>query len=36
MNLPDSIIAATAYFLNMPLMTAGKTFNKVNEIDVLF
>ena len=34
LKLPDAIIAATAQFLNIPLVTADKSFNKINEIIV--
>ena len=34
-KLPDSIIAATCYYLDIPLITADSGFNKIEEIDVL-
>jgi len=35
LKLPDSIIAATAQYLSLPLLTADKDFKRINEIDVL-
>ena len=32
LKLPDSIIAATAAYLKLPLMTADAHFSKINEI----
>lgn len=32
---PDAIIAATALFLDMPLITADKVFSKVNDLDLI-
>lgn len=34
-KLPDAIIAASAYYMNLPLMTADKDLNKINEINIL-
>lgn len=34
MKLPDSIIAATATYLNCPLVTADHGFSKVKELDL--
>lgn len=34
-KLPDAIIAATALYLNIPLLTADKGFKKVSEINLL-
>ena len=34
-RLPDAIIAATASYLGIPLLTFDKGFSKVSEIDVL-
>ena len=34
-KLPDSIIAATALYLDMPLVTADTGFNKVGELDLV-
>jgi len=31
--MPDAIIAATARYLNIPLLTADKAFSQINEID---
>ncbi|HBH24195.1 MAG TPA: VapC toxin family PIN domain ribonuclease [Cytophagales bacterium] len=33
--MPDSIVAATAYFMNLPLLTADKQFERLEEIDVV-
>jgi predicted nucleic acid-binding protein len=35
LKLPDSIIASTSYFLNIPLFTADKQFERVNVIDLI-
>ena len=35
LKLPDAIIAATAFYLNLPLITADKTFGKIEEVDVI-
>jgi predicted nucleic acid-binding protein len=35
MKLPDAIVASTAYLLGLPLVTADKGFNRVDEL-VLF
>ncbi|RAI94935.1 type II toxin-antitoxin system VapC family toxin [Algoriphagus yeomjeoni] len=34
-KLPDAIIAATAFYLNIPLMTADKRLSKVKELNIL-
>ena len=34
-KLPDAIIAATAYYLNLPLFTADKNFSKLSELSIL-
>lgn len=34
-KLPDSIITATALYLDMPLVTADTGFNKVGELDLV-
>ena len=34
-KLPDAIIAATAYYLNCPLMTSDKEITKLTEINIL-
>jgi predicted nucleic acid-binding protein len=31
-KLPDSIVAATAIFLNIPLISADKHFEKITEL----
>ena len=35
LKLPDSIIAATAYYLNLPLITADKQFKQVDELEII-
>lgn len=34
-KLPDAIIAATAQYAGIPLLTADKQFNKIKEIDCI-
>jgi predicted nucleic acid-binding protein len=34
-KLPDAIIAATAIFLNIPLISADKVFDKITELNVV-
>lgn len=34
-KLPDAIISATAYHMNLPLMTADKDLSKLTEINIL-
>lgn len=34
-KLPDAIIAATAIFLNLPLISADKVFDKIEELTVV-
>lgn len=36
LKLPDSIIAATAIVLNMPIVTSDKHFKKVDQLNLLF
>jgi len=36
LKLPDAIIAATARFLNIPLVSADQDFIKIKEADVFF
>lgn len=36
LKLPDSIIAATAFYCQLPLMTADKQFRKIEELDIIF
>ncbi len=36
LKLPDAIIAATSIFIDFPLITADKAFNKIKEIDIYF
>jgi predicted nucleic acid-binding protein len=33
LGLPDSIIAASSIFLNLPLLSADKALRKVKELD---
>ena len=35
LKLPDSIIAATAKYLNIPLLTADLAFEKLDNIDII-
>lgn len=35
MRLPDSIIAATAFYSKLPLLTADKQFQSVEELNVI-
>ena len=35
LKTPDAIVAATAYFMNMPLITADKGFNKLQGIEIV-
>lgn len=35
-KLPDSIVMATSLYLNAPIITADKGFNKVEELDLLY
>lgn len=34
-KLPDAIIAATAHYLDLPLMTADQSFFKIKEIEII-
>ena len=34
-KLPDAIIASTAIYLNMPLLSADKGFEKIEELNFL-
>jgi len=36
LKLPDAIVAATARFLQIPLLTADKDFKQITEIPILF
>ena len=36
MKVPDAIIAATAIFFNLPLITSDQDFEKIKEIDLIF
>jgi predicted nucleic acid-binding protein len=35
LKIPDAIIAATAIYLNLPLLTADKDFKKIKELDLI-
>ncbi len=35
-KLPDSIIAATSEYFDLPIITADKGFNKIEELNILF
>lgn len=35
LKLPDALIAATAKYLDLPLISADKTFNKIKEITLI-
>jgi predicted nucleic acid-binding protein len=35
-KLPDAIIAATAQFLSIPLLTYDRDFSKIKELEILF
>ena len=35
LKLPDAIIAATAIYANLPLVTADKQFGKVTELNII-
>ncbi len=34
-KLPDAIIAATSFFLNIPLITFDETFYKIDDLKIL-
>jgi predicted nucleic acid-binding protein len=34
MKLPDSIIAATSLFMEIPLLTADKGFQKISQLNL--
>lgn len=36
LKLPDAIIAASAYFNKLPLFTADKDFQKLEEMNIIF
>ena len=36
LKLPDAIVAASAQYLNIPLITADKGIRRINEIDLIF
>ena len=35
-KLPDSFIAATSEYFNLPIITADKGFNKIEDLNILF
>lgn len=35
LKMPDAIIAATAIYLNIPILTADKEFKKIKELDLI-
>jgi predicted nucleic acid-binding protein len=35
LKIPDAIVAATTHLLQLPLITADKTFTKVKTIDCI-
>lgn len=35
LKLPDAIIVATAHYMSLPLMTADKDLNKLEEVNIL-
>ncbi|WP_304064924.1 type II toxin-antitoxin system VapC family toxin [Pedobacter glucosidilyticus] len=35
LKLPDAIIASTAYYFNLPILTADKQFKQVEELEVI-
>jgi predicted nucleic acid-binding protein len=35
LKLPDAIVAATAHFLNMPLVTADKALKRVEDLNII-
>ena len=35
MKLPDAIVAASAYYSKLPIFTADKEFEKLDELDVI-
>lgn len=36
LKLPDAIIAGTASYLNLPILTADSGYKKINELNTLF
>lgn len=32
---PDTIVAATAYYMSLPLLTADQQFKTINELDII-
>ncbi|MFY0627615.1 MAG: type II toxin-antitoxin system VapC family toxin [Reichenbachiella sp.] len=35
LKLPDAIVAASSYYSKLPLLTADKAFDKIEELDVI-
>uniref|UniRef100_UPI00404988B6 type II toxin-antitoxin system VapC family toxin n=1 Tax=Fulvivirga sp. TaxID=1931237 RepID=UPI00404988B6 len=35
LKLPDAIVAATSFYSKLPLLTADKSFGKIEELDVI-
>jgi hypothetical protein len=35
LKIPDSIVAASAYYMNLPLLTADKQMRTIDEVDVI-
>ncbi len=35
LKIPDSIVAASAYYMNLPLLTADKQMRTIEEVDVI-
>lgn len=35
LKLPDTIVAATAYYMSLPLLTADQQFKTINELDII-
>lgn len=36
LKLPDALIAASAFYYNIPLISADKDFTIISELDVIF
>jgi predicted nucleic acid-binding protein len=36
LKLPDAIVAATASYLDIPLITSDRDFRKIKEINIVF
>ena len=35
LRIPDSIVAASAYYMNLPLLNADKQMRSIDEVDVI-